>query len=494
MLFNSYEFMLYFLPVAVIGYFILQKFNQNIAKIFLVGMSLYFYAYFEAKYLLLIGVSLFTNAFIGQQIIQKTNKKTRKILLTAGLIFNISLLGYFKYSDFFLDNINTIFGTDIPLLKLLLPLGISFITFQKIGFLVDCYKRELTKFNFIDFCLFVTFFPQLIAGPIVHHSKVLPQFQDESKRKLNVENIAKGLYIFGIGLTKKVVIADSLAQWADFGFSNVNQLSTTDAWISSLAYTLQLYFDFSGYCDMAIGAALLFNITLPTNFFSPYKSLSIQDFWRRWHMTLGRFFTQYVYIPLGGSRKGQVRTYVNLFTIFLISGIWHGAGWTFVIWGVLHGLAIVIHRLFKNLGGKMPKVFAWILTMGFVHVTWVFFRATSVEDALTMLNRMFNVNYLHLQTALIQFRPETLTGVSTLDNLIYSIANLFPFQVTGSQFNFQTILYLAIGMVIVLFTKNSIEKLESFRPKPIYALALASMFILSLMYLNRVSSFLYFNF
>ena len=494
MLFNSYEFMFFFLPIAVIGYFLLQKVNRNLAKLFLVGMSLYFYAYFETKYLLLIGVSLFTNAIIGNQIIHKTNEKTRKILLVVGLLFNISLLGYFKYADFFLDNVNLLFGTDFPLLKLLLPLGISFITFQKIGFLVDCYKKELTKFNFIDFCLFVTFFPQLIAGPIVHHSKVLPQFQDESKRKLNIENITKGLYIFGIGLTKKVVIADSLAQWADFGFSNVNQLSTIDAWISSLAYTLQLYFDFSGYCDMAIGAALLFNITLPVNFFSPYKSLNIQEFWRRWHMTLGRFFTQYVYIPLGGSRNGQVRTYINLFLIFLISGIWHGAGWTFVIWGILHGLAIVLHRMFTNLGWKMPKVFAWMLTMGFVHVAWVFFRATSVKDALTMLNRMFNIKYLDVSTALIQFRPETLEGVSKLDNLIYTITNLFPFQVTGNQFNFQTILYLLIGIAIVLFTKNSIEKLESFRPKPIYAFALASMFILSLMYLTRVSSFLYFNF
>lgn len=486
--------MFFFLPIAVIGYFLLQKVNRNLAKLFLVGMSLYFYAYFETKYLLLIGVSLFTNAIIGNQIIHKTNEKTRKILLVVGLLFNISLLGYFKYADFFLDNVNLLFGTDFPLLKLLLPLGISFITFQKIGFLVDCYKKELTKFNFIDFCLFVTFFPQLIAGPIVHHSKVLPQFQDESKRKLNIENITKGLYIFGIGLTKKVVIADSLAQWADFGFSNVNQLSTIDAWISSLAYTLQLYFDFSGYCDMAIGAALLFNITLPVNFFSPYKSLNIQEFWRRWHMTLGRFFTQYVYIPLGGSRNGQVRTYINLFLIFLISGIWHGAGWTFVIWGILHGLAIVLHRMFTNLGWKMPKVFAWMLTMGFVHVAWVFFRATSVKDALTMLNRMFNIKYLDVSTALIQFRPETLEGVSKLDNLIYTITNLFPFQVTGNQFNFQTILYLLIGIAIVLFTKNSIEKLESFRPKPIYAFALASMFILSLMYLTRVSSFLYFNF
>ncbi|MEN1938017.1 MBOAT family O-acyltransferase [Paenibacillus sp. 102] len=494
MLFNSYEFMFLFLPIAVIGYFLLQKVNRNLAKLFLVGMSLYFYAYFETKYLLLIGVSLFTNAIIGNQIIHKTNEKTRKILLIVGLLFNISLLGYFKYADFFLDNVNLLFGTDFPLLKLLLPLGISFITFQKIGFLVDCYKKELTKFNFIDFCLFVTFFPQLIAGPIVHHSKVLPQFQDESKRKLNIENITKGLYIFGIGLTKKVVIADSLAQWADFGFSNVNQLSTTDAWISSLAYTLQLYFDFSGYCDMAIGAALLFNITLPVNFFSPYKSLNIQEFWRRWHMTLGRFFTQYVYIPLGGSRNGKVRTYINLFLIFLISGIWHGAGWTFVIWGILHGLAIVLHRIFTDLGWKMPKVFAWILTMGFVHVAWVFFRATSVTDALTMLNRMFNIKYLDVSTALIQFRPETLAGVSKLDNLIYTITNLFPFQVTGNQFNFQTILYLLIGIAIVSLTKNSIEKLESFRPKPIYAFALASMFILSLMYLTRVSSFLYFNF
>ncbi|WP_369901621.1 MBOAT family protein [Bacillus manliponensis] len=494
MLFNSYEFIFMFLPIAVIGYFLLQKVHQNAAKIFLIGMSLYFYAYFETMYLLLIGVSLLTNAFIGKQIITRTKKSTRKTLLVIGIIFNVSLLGYFKYADFFLENVNSVFGTNIPLLNLLLPLGISFITFQKIGFLVDCYKHELTKFNFFDFCLFVTFFPQLIAGPIVHHSNVLPQFEDETKRRMNIENITKGLYIFGIGLTKKVVIADTLAQWADFGYSNVSTLSTTDAWLTSLAYTLQLYFDFSGYCDMAIGAALLFNIKLPINFFSPYKSLNIQEFWRRWHMTLGRFFTQYVYIPLGGSRKGQVHTYINLFIIFLISGIWHGAGWTFVIWGVLHGFAIVIHRLFKNLGGKMPKILGWMLTMLFVHITWVFFRATTVEDAITMLNRMFNINYLNISNTIEQLRPVTLQGFPIVDNFTYSIINLLPFQITGDSFTFHTILYVFIGMVIVLFTKNSIEKLESFRPKPILALALACMYITSFMYLNRVSSFLYFNF
>jgi alginate O-acetyltransferase complex protein AlgI len=240
MLFNSYIFIFTFLPIAVAGYFLLQKVNSNYAKIFLSGMSLYFYAYFEYKYLLLIGTSLIFNTIMGKKIIKTQNSKTKKFLLTTGLTFNISILLYFKYMDFFISNVNLLSGTNFTLLSLILPLGISFITFQKIAFLVDCYKGHLKEFNIIDFCLFVTFFPQLIAGPIVHHNEVFPQFTDESKRKINWENISKGLFIFSIGLTKKVIIADTFAQWANHGFSNIQGLSTIDAWITTFSYTFQL--------------------------------------------------------------------------------------------------------------------------------------------------------------------------------------------------------------------------------------------------------------
>lgn len=494
MLFNSYFFIFSFLPIAVLGYFLLQKTNSNYAKIFLSGMSLYFYAYFEYKYLLLIGTSLIFNSLMGKSLINSNNPKLKKSLLAMGLAFNISILLYFKYMDFFINNINLLSGNNFTLLHLILPLGISFITFQKIAFLVDCYKGHLKQFSIIDFCLFVTFFPQLIAGPIVHHNEVFPQFADESKRRINFENIAKGIFIFCVGLTKKVIIADTFAQWANHGYSTIQSLSTIDAWITSLSYTFQLYFDFSGYCDMAIGAALLFNIKLPVNFFSPYKSKSIQEFWRRWHMTLGRFFTNYIYIPMGGSRNGKTRTYLNLFVVFFVSGFWHGAGWTFVVWGVLHGLAIVIHRIYKDLNLKMPDILGWVLTMGFVHFAWVFFRAQTVSDAVFLIKRMFNPDYLYLSEKVLQIIPETLNSSSTIANISFIIMDTLPFQVEGSAFNFQTLLYLLVGFIIVLFTKNSIEKLEAFRPKTSYAVSTAFMFVLAIMYLNRVSTFLYFNF
>lgn len=494
MLFNSYIFIFAFLPIAVAGYFLLQKISSNTAKIFLSGMSLFFYAYFEYKYLLLIGASLIFNSIMGKQLIKTKVPKVRKALLAIGLSFNISILLYFKYMDFFISNINILTGNNFTLLHLILPLGISFITFQKIAFLVDCYKGTLKEFKIIDFCLFVTFFPQLIAGPIVHHNEVFPQFNDESKRKMIIENVSKGLYIFSIGLSKKVIIADTFAQWANYGYNNIQALSTIDAWITTLSYTFQLYFDFSGYCDMAIGAALLFNIKLPVNFFSPYKSKSIQEFWRHWHMTLGRFFTNYIYFPLGGSKNGRLRTYRNVFIVFFVSGFWHGAGWTFVIWGIMHGIASIINRIYKDLKLKMPSILGWMLTMGFVHFAWIFFRAQTVNDAVFLIKRMFHPDYLYLSEKYQQIIPETLNSTSAFANITYLVVNILPFEVESSQFNFQTIVYVLIGFVIVLFTKNSIEKMDSIKYNKTFAFSAAVMFILSIMYLNRVSTFLYFNF
>lgn len=314
----------------------------------------------------------------------------RKVVLTTGIAANLLLLGYFKYTDFLLSNINIALGTDYPLPHILLPLAISFFTFTQIVYLVDSYRGETAEYDLLNYSLFVTFFPHLIAGPIVHHRQIMPQFASRWTLSSRYSNILKGLFIFSIGLFKKVVIADSFAVWATAGFDGNHALDFYSAWAASLSYTFQLYFDFSGYCDMAIGASLLFNIWLPINFNSPYKALDIQDFWRRWHITLSSFLRDYLYIPLGGNRSGEFRTYVNLFATFVLGGLWHGATWMFVIWGALHGAALVLHRFWKRLRRPMPTALAWFVTFMFVNITWVFFRAKTLDDAMRVLNGMID--------------------------------------------------------------------------------------------------------
>lgn len=322
MLFNSYEFIFLFLPITLILYFSLNNFRKyKLAKGWLVIASLYFYSYFHKSYLILIMVSIGINYLIGNKLSESKNVIERKIFLILGVLFNVIGLGYFKYYDFFISNINAVFKINLPLLHILLPLGISFFTFQQLSFIVDSYYKKHLKYDFLSYCLFVTFFPQLIAGPIVLPTEMLPQFEDEENKKVNWENMNRGLYIFSIGLAKKVIIADTISSFATAGFDMMESLNIVEAWITSISYTLQLYFDFSGYCDMAMGIALMFNITLPINFDSPYKSTNIQEFWKKWHMTLGRFLTNYLYIPLGGNRKGELKTLRNLFIVFLVSGI-----------------------------------------------------------------------------------------------------------------------------------------------------------------------------
>ena len=347
MLFNSYVFIFFFLPLTFFIYFFLGKRNSLGSKAFLVFASLFFYSWWNIAYLPLILTSMGVNYLLGRHLAVQKKKKSSfdgRLLLTLGILFNLGLLGYYKYADFFLENINTLLNTHWGLLHLALPLAISFYTFQQIAYLVDSYRNETREYDFLNYAVFVTFFPQLIAGPIVHHAEMMPQFANEKNRRINYQHIAAGLFVFAIGLFKKVVIADTFAQWANIGFDQAPTLTMIDAWATSLSYTFQLYFDFSGYTDMAIGAALLFNIKLPINFNSPYKALSIQDFWRRWHITLSRFLRDYLYIPLGGNRSSKHRIYLNLFLTFLLGGIWHGAGWTFVLWGALHGAAMMLHR------------------------------------------------------------------------------------------------------------------------------------------------------
>jgi len=305
------------------------------------------------------------------------------------------LLGYFKYANFLIHNINIVFNISYILPQVILPLGISFFTFTQIAYLVDSYRGEAKEYDFLNYALFVTFFPYLIAGPILHHHEMVSQFESRGTMAVSYQNIASGLFIFGIGLFKKVIMADTFAIWANAGFDGGRPtLDFFSAWGASLSYTFQLYYDFSGYCDMGMGAALLFNIRLPLNFNSPYKALDIQEFWRRWHMTLSRYLRDYLYIPLGGNRCSTLRVYVNLMATFLLGGLWHGASWMFVIWGALHGAALVVHRIWSGTGFRMPKVLAWLLTFSFINIAWVFFRAKTMDDALKVLRGMADIGSL----------------------------------------------------------------------------------------------------
>lgn len=403
MLFNSYIFIFGFLPVTFCLYhFFLNKGRMRQALFILTAASLFYYSWWNPKNLLLIGGLMGFVYFIAKGMMFYQNKKSpmKKCLLILGITGNMAALGYFKYTNFIVDNINVFLAHDITIAKIILPIGISFFTFQKIALLVDVYYGKVSKLNFPDYALFVTFFPQLIAGPIVHHSEVMPQFSQ--LKKLTWDNAAAALTFFFIGLAKKVIIADTAARYSSPYFQaalNGTHLNFFTSWSAVLSYTVQIYFDFSAYSDMAIGLGLLFGIHLPINFNSPYKSHSIIDFWRRWHMTLSRFLRDYVYFSLGGNRKGPVLRYANLLLTMLIGGIWHGAGWTFLIWGVLHGTYLMInhgwhaiiekfslHSISQNL---FSNVICRMITFFAVMTGWIFFRAENVSSAIDILKSMF---------------------------------------------------------------------------------------------------------
>jgi len=489
MLFNSYQFILLFLPIVFFVYFYLNsKRLTEVGKYFLVFSSLFFYSWWNVGYLFLIIISMIFNYSVGSALGRRVlilgfGERVRKSFLIVGVISNISLLVYFKYSDFLIVNINFLIGNNIELLNLALPLAISFFTFQQIAYLVDSYRGETTEYNFLNYALFVTFFPQLIAGPIVHHKEMMPQFSRKQTKIINYRNIVSGIFIFSIGLFKKVVIADSFAVYATSGFDIATSLNLFEAWISSLSYTFQLYFDFSGYTDMAVGLALLFNIRLPLNFNSPYKATNIQDFWRRWHVTLSRFLRDYVYIPLGGSRVSSYRIYFNLMTTFILGGIWHGAGWTFIFWGALHGGALVVHRLWCELGIRLWAWLAWLITINFINIAWIFFRAREWGDAVKVLNAMFSLDDICLPSSLFflfKFMPEY--GVKFGDWLS---------AIDGDKI---TVLMILLGFSLVLLFSNSMQQLNNLKINYKSSIYSVIMFIVSFFMINDNSIFLYFNF
>jgi len=380
MLFNSYEFILLYLPITLILYYQLAKrVSNSAAKNFLILASLCFYSYWDVNNLPILLTSILMNYLFAHLLSQNSSKA----ILTAGIVFNLLFLGYFKYTDFVLQNLNVLAGTSFELQSIMLPLGISFFTFTQTAYLVDVYRGETKEYTKSDYLLFVTIFPHLIAGPILYHKDMIPQFSVAENYKLNYKNLTYGIVWFTIGLFKKVVIADKLAIWANQVFNNTMNLTMLDAWGGSLAYSLQLYFDFSGYSEMAIGLGLLFNYNLPLNFNLPYRATSIIDFWRRWHMTLSAFLKNYLYIPLGGNRcSSHMR---NILITMFLGGLWHGAGWTFIFWGVLHGVFICINHLWRKTKIQLPKFINWLLTFNAVNLAWIFFRANSFESAMNIV-------------------------------------------------------------------------------------------------------------
>jgi alginate O-acetyltransferase complex protein AlgI len=486
LLFNSYVFIFAFLPVTFLIYFYLNhKRLTEASKGFLVFSSLFFYSWWNVAYLPIILISMLFNYVVGNSLNIEggNNRHAKKSILIFGITSNLALLGYFKYSNFFIENVNLLTNAGFPTLDLALPLAISFFTFQQISYLVDSYRGETIEYDFLNYALFVTFFPQLIAGPIVHHKEMMPQFSQVRNKIKNYRNIAVGLFIFSIGLFKKTVIADTFSLWAIPGFDAATTLNFFEAWATSLSYTFQLYFDFSGYTDMAIGAALLFNIKLPINFNSPYKATDIQDFWRRWHITLSRFLKDYVYIPLGGNRNGKFITYNNLLFTFIVGGVWHGAGWTFIFWGGLHGIALVIHRAWNKLGFKLWTWLAWLITFNFINIAWVFFRAKEWDDALKVLGGMFSLDNIVL--------PEKLESkLSFLAH--YGVEfNVWAGNIKGSIW---TIIWLLCGFVIILLFKNTKKILYTFSPNVINSIFFVIVFGVGILAVTRESEFLYFNF
>lgn len=482
MLFNSLEYILLFVPIVLCVYFFLTKKHLIVgANIWLVCASLFFYGYLNPSYLLpLILSSICFNFAVGSGLnnLNFKSKISKKTLLTFGIVCNLLLLCYFKYMNFFIGNVNALFHWDLSLMNIALPLGISFYTFTQSAYLCDSYYGKTKEYDFLNYTLFVSFFPHLVAGPIIHHSEMMPQFIQLKNKFINWKNLSEGLFLFLIGLFKKVIIADTLAKWANIGFDSTSHLSFLEALSSILSYTFQIYYDFSGYTDMALGVAKMFNIDLPQNFNNPYIAIDIQDFWRRWHMTLSRFLRDYVYFPLGGSRKGIVRTYVNLLIVFFICGLWHGASWMFIIWGILHGVASLINRLWQRTNIELPRWISWIITFGFVNFTWIFFRAKNLNIAKNMFESVLGLNGF------------------ALPKIYGAVIEYFP-HISNIK-NWDTIsLFLAPVLILVIFIKFFHQIPKNLKPNICYSIFMVILFILALFKIlspEYSSAFIYYNF
>lgn len=481
MLFNSYAFIFGFVPITLIVFFALTRFRLvTTATAWLVIASLFFYGYWNVAYLPLLLISIGFNYFIGNKIERaKLPSRQAKVLLSIGICLNLALLGYYKYANFFITSLNQLFNADWRTSEIILPLGISFYTFTQTAYLVDAYRGKTKNSNLLTYSLFVTFFPHLIAGPILDDKDIIPQFDRRRNLVFSQKNMAMGVTLFILGLFKKVIIGDNLSLWVAPIFDHATTVNFLEAWVGALSYTFQLYFDFSGYSDMAIGLGLMLNINLPINFDSPYKATSVSDFWRRWHITLSNFLRDYLYIPLGGSRQGEIRRYVNLILTMLLGGLWHGAGWTFIIWGGLHGMYLSINHWWRRHGKPLPKLIAWTITFLAVVFSWVFFRARSLSDAIAIVQTMMGIKDVIL---IKNYENVFLLGVQFNKSLPYLKDDSKSFVI------------LAVLMLCVTLLPNTQQLMQHFKPNWWWAVSVASIGAYCLLSLNRVSEFLYFQF
>lgn len=492
MLFNSYSFIFLFLPLALVGYFGLGRAGkQKAAVFFLLVMSLWFAGFGRIYNLAVLSVNLLINYALAGQMRDAGEKKSKRIL-ALGVFFNLGILFVFKYYDFFAESINHAFLLKLPLLHLVLPLGISFYTFAQIAYLADLCKADkkadnggIYSYSLLEYASYVSFFPKLIQGPIAYHNELIPAFRNPLTKKVDFANLSKGIYIFALGLAKKVLLADTLAKIVNIGYNNIDALSTGDAILVMVCYSLQIYFDFSGYCDMAYGIGYMLNIKLPINFNSPYKAVSITDFWDRWHMTLTRFFTRYLYIPLGGSRKGKIRTMVNIMIVFLLSGLWHGANWTFILWGALNGIVMVIERIlhvkeWKKLPG-IRRVTAFVLAT----FAWSIFRADSISQAGSLWGRLFTGGH-----GLYASFADCFNGLVEV-----SILRRIGFGALMERYPCCLLLLFVIALVLAcFFMRNTQEKAEAMQFTNRKAVVTVILLVWSILSLSEISEFIYFNF
>lgn len=471
MLFNSYVFLFLFLPITLLGYYSIR--NKRAQLVFLFLASTFFYAYWSTAYVLLLLFTVVLDFYIAKAIFLTQEQKKRKRLLLTSIVLNLSILAFFKYYDFFSSSLNQLalgVGSEspfLPMLHLVLPIGISFYTFQSMSYVIDVYRRTSTAHaGVLEFASYVTLFPHQISGPLVRHNQIVPQLEDSKTYVFNADHFWRGSYFFIFGLAKKILIADRIAAGVDPLVGNMTFISNLEAWLAMIGYTFQLYFDFSGYTDMAIGLGLMMNIQFPQNFNSPYKAQSITDFWKRWHMTLSSWLRDYLYISLGGNRLSSWKTYRNLILTMAIGGLWHGANWTFVVWGLLHGGALAIERGVAHRGWDPLRwrPLKWLCTLFFVSLAWIFFRSPDFSVAELWLEKIFFLNDA------VDF------------NLFY----------LPTKYKDRFFAATAFALFASLFFKNTWER--AFLPAWWRALLLALLFAVSLTYMGDESPFLYFQF
>ena len=492
MVLPSYSFIFIFLPVVVILYWLANMRGlYRAGKMILLFSSLSFYAMLTpgikglAALLLSASICYIIATFGIRKCGSGTSKKT---LLILGIVINIAFLIYCKYLTYIQVLMGKTEGTDLFYKAVVVPVGISYFTFSQIAYLVDTYRDTDLYYSYFDYLLFISFFPKISVGPIALTTDLIPQFNDVVRKKIDYDNMAKGFYRFTLGLSKKLLLADNLGTFSDMGYANIANLSSGDALLVILSYTLQIYFDFSGYCDLASGICLMFGLDLCENFDGPYRSLSISEFWKRWHISLTTFFRNYLYIPMGGNRKGKIRTYVNNMIIFLISGLWHGAATHFVLWGMLHGIGIIASRLISPVTKKLPKAVRWVLTFSFVNLAWVFFRADSTEMALDILKRLFTTGFGPLNSSLIAACIPT--ECQLLQWLILKASPDLTFY-SGCAI---WIGLVVLGIFLSAFSKTAAERCKDFKASGIKVATTVILFTWSVLSLSEVAEFIYVNF